>query len=130
MPTIGQVEEQIYACEGFRVRLTPLKAAGKALPSYDFLVMAPQRWRISDWKTLRLRSYIAWVRDVAVLRGDATPVKTDIQLGHLRDTYYQAKYGSISPDAVQSSVVTALPAAPGSPAAEPAKAPGPRRRTR
>jgi hypothetical protein len=99
MPTIAQVEEQIYACEGFRVKLTPLKAGIKTVPSYDFLVMAPQRWRISDWKRLRLRDYVPFIREIVVRRGDESPVKTDLQLGNLRDTYYAAKYGSLAPEA-------------------------------
>ncbi|MGP6157491.1 MAG: hypothetical protein ACLPYS_08295 [Vulcanimicrobiaceae bacterium] len=98
MPTLAQVEEQIYACEGFRVRLTPLKAGTKTIPAYDFLVMAPQRWRLSDWKMARLRAYVPFVREIVVLRGDDTPAKTDLQLGNLRDTYYQAKYGSLAPE--------------------------------
>jgi hypothetical protein len=112
MPTLGQIEEQIYACEGFRVRLTPFKATQKAFPSYDFLVMAPQRWRLSDWKTLRLQNYIPLIREIVVLRGDAAPVRGDIALGRLRDTYYEAKYGSTDPGAVQSSKVTSLPTSP------------------
>lgn len=109
MPTPVQLEEQIYACEGFRVRLTPLKLADKKLPSYDFLVMSPQKWRISDWKTVRLRAYVPFIREVAVLRGDGSVVKSDIQLGTLRDTYYQAKYGTLVPGETTSATVTELP---------------------
>jgi hypothetical protein len=98
MPTVAQVEEQIYACEGFRVRFTPLKPGTKVIPSYDFLVMAPQRWRLSDWKTVRLRGYVSLMREVVVLRGDDKPEKTDLHLGNLRDTYYRAKYGSLTPE--------------------------------
>jgi hypothetical protein len=97
MPTIAQVEEQILTCEGFRVRLTPLSAATKRLPPFDFLVMAPQRWRVSDWKTVRLGAYVTLLRDVVVLRSDGTPLRTNMQLGNLRDTYYEAKYGSLEP---------------------------------
>jgi hypothetical protein len=100
MPTVVQVEEQIYACEGFRVRLTPLKPSAKLLPAYDFLVMAPQSWRISEWKTVRLRGYLTVVRSVLVLRGDESPVKTDLRLGNLRDSYYQAKYGTLAAEAM------------------------------
>ncbi len=100
MPTVAQVEEQIYACEGFRVRLTPLKPGAKMLPAYDFLVMAPQSWRVSEWKTVRLRGYVAVVRSVIVLRGDESPVKTDLRLGNLRDTYYHAKYGTLAAEAM------------------------------
>jgi hypothetical protein len=102
LSTPVQLEEQIYACEGFQVRLTPLNVADKKLPSYDFLVMSPQKWRISDWKTLRLRAYVPFIREIAVLRGDGSVVKSDIQLGTLRDTYYQAKYGALAPGEVGS----------------------------
>ena len=33
----------------------------------------------------------------AVLRGDGSALKTDMQLGNLRDTYYEATYGSAKP---------------------------------
>ncbi|MBV9102481.1 MAG: hypothetical protein JO060_02765 [Candidatus Eremiobacteraeota bacterium] len=95
MPTVAQVEEQIYACEGFRVRLVPLSERAKRLPSYDFLVMAPQRWRISDWKNVRMAAYVTLLREATVLRGDDTPVRRDLQLGNLRDSYYAEKYGSL-----------------------------------
>jgi hypothetical protein len=95
MPTLPQVEEQIYVVEGFRVRFTPLVAKTKSYPSYDFTVMAPQRWRISDWKTARLGAYITLLRSADILRGDGTTVKTDLQLGRLRDSYYEATYGPI-----------------------------------
>ena len=99
MPTLAQVEEQIYVVEGFRVTMTPLNPKVKSLPSYDFQVMAPQRWRISDWKNGRLGAYIALIRDVTLRRGDGTPVKSDLQLGNLRDSYYAAKYGNVAPPA-------------------------------
>ena len=94
MPTIGQLEEQMYVLEGFRVRLTPLDPKRKSFPSYDFRVMAPQRWRISEWKTIRLAGYVALLRDATPLRGDGAPVKRDLQLGNLRDSYYEAEYGT------------------------------------
>jgi len=112
MPTIAQVEEQIYVCEGFRVRFTPLKASTKTLPSYDFVVMAPQRWRLSDWKNARLRAYVPLIRDITVLRGGGAPAKTDVQLGNLRDTYFAAKYGSLAPDAPPIAPLAAFPVRP------------------
>jgi hypothetical protein len=98
VPTIAQVEEQVLVCEGFRVRFTPLVAKTKSLPSYDFTVMAPQRWRLSDWKTVRLARYVPLLRDATLLRGDGKPVKSDLQLGNIRDTYYQALYGTTAPE--------------------------------
>jgi hypothetical protein len=97
VPTVAQVEEQIVACEGFRVRLTPLGPKVKTLPSYDFLVMAPQRWKVSDWKSVRLAAYVTLLRDATVLRPDGLPLRRDLQLGNLRDTYYEEKYGSLAP---------------------------------
>jgi hypothetical protein len=95
MPTIAQVEEQILACEGFRVRLTPLVAKTKSFPSYDFIAMAPQRWRVSDWKNVRLAAYLTLLRDATVLDGKGAPLKRDAQLGNVRDSYYADKYGSL-----------------------------------
>ncbi len=97
MPTLAQVEEQILVCEGFRVTLTLLKPKTKLLPSYDYRVMAPQKWRISDWKNARLSAYLTLVRAVAVHGGDGSEIKRDLQLGHVRDSYYLAAYGSIAP---------------------------------
>jgi hypothetical protein len=97
MPTVAQVEEQILVLEGFRVTLTPHKPKTKLLPSYDFQVMAPQKWRISDWKNVRLAAYLMLVRSVVVKSGDGSEIKRDVQLGHVRDSYYAAVYGSIAP---------------------------------
>ncbi len=97
MPTIAQVEEQILVIEGFRVRLTPLLAKTKLLPSYDFTVMAPQRWRVSDWTSVRLTAYITLLRQAAVMRGDGSRAKGDLQLGSIRDSYYAKLYGTIAP---------------------------------
>ena len=100
MPTIAQVEEQILACEGFRVRLTPLAAKTKSFPSYDFIAMAPQRWRASDWKNIRLAAYVtcccAERPSVLTARGHRS---TGAQLGNVRDSYYAAKYGSLVAEA-------------------------------
>jgi len=99
VPTLAQTEEQILVVEGFRVRLTPLLAKTKSVPSYDFTVMAPQRWRVSDWRSARFTAYLALLRAVVVLRGDGTPVKGDLQLGNIRDSYYAQQYGTIAPSA-------------------------------
>lgn len=96
MPAISAVEKEIFEREGFRVRLTPLSDKTKSIPSYDFTAMAPQRWKISDWKTERLQIYVTLIRDVTIFRGDGEPVRRDMQLGNLRDTYYQAEYGTLT----------------------------------
>jgi hypothetical protein len=94
--TIAAVEKQIFDREGFRVKLTPLREKTKAIPDYGFTIMAPQRWKISEWKTERLGEYIALIREITIFRGDGEPVKRDMQLGNLRDTYYQAEYGTLT----------------------------------
>lgn len=96
MATISAVEKQIQAREGFRVTLTPLTDKVKSLPDYDFTVMAPQRWKISEWKNERLAQYVALVRDITIYRGNGAVVKLDLQLGNLRDSYYQAEYGVLT----------------------------------
>ncbi len=97
MPTLAQVEEQIFVVEGFRVKLVPLVAKTKSYPGYDYTVMAPQRWRVSDWKNARLAAYLALVKAATVMRGDGTAVKSDLALGTIRDSYYEATYGPIEP---------------------------------
>ena len=97
MPTIAQVEEQILVVEGFRVRLTPLLAKVKSFPSYDYTVMAPQRWRLSEWKAARLNAYLTLVRGIVILLGDGSPVKPDLRLGGVRDSYYAHLYGTTEP---------------------------------
>jgi hypothetical protein len=59
-------------------------------------VMAPSKWRISDWKRVRLAAYIALFRSVDVYRGDDTIVKSDVRLVTLRDSYYEARYGTLT----------------------------------
>ena len=97
MATIAAVEKQIFEREGFRVTLVPLTERTKSLPDYDYAVMAPQRWRISDWKNARLAPYVTLLRGVTVFRGDGSTVGRDLQLGNLRDSYYEAAYGAIGP---------------------------------
>jgi hypothetical protein len=111
MPTIAQVEEQILVCEGFRVTLTPLKPKTKMLPSYDYHVMAPQKWRISDWKNARLGAYLTLVRAVAVKSGDGSEIKRDLQLGHVRDSYYAAAYGNLAPPGMPAPAPAPVPPA-------------------
>lgn len=97
MASKKQVEEAIFAREGFRVALDLLDAKKGTLPPYEFSVMAPQRWKISDWKNARLEAYRLLVKGATVYRGDGSPVPRDMQLGNLRDTYYEAEYGPVKP---------------------------------
>ena len=96
MATLAAVEKQIEQREGFRVKLTPLTDKVKAIPDYAFSVMAPQKWKLSEWKNERLADYITLIRDVTIYRGNGDVVRTDVQLGNLRDTYYQAAYGVLT----------------------------------
>ncbi len=95
MASLKQIEERIFEREGFRVALEPFEGKRPALPAYDWKVMAPQRWHISEWKNARLEPYRLLLKGVTVLRGDGSPVARDMQLGNLRDTYYEAEYGPI-----------------------------------
>lgn len=96
MPALETVERQIWEREGFRVKLVPLTEKVKSIPDYDFAVMAPQRWKLSQWKNERLSQYVTLLRDLVIYRGNGDVVKSDVQLGNLRDTYYQAEYGTLT----------------------------------
>ncbi len=95
MASKKQVEDAIFEREGFRVDLELLNGKKSSLPPYEWGVMAPQHWKISDWKNVRLEAYRLLVKSATVYRGDGTPVPRDMQLGNLRDTYYEAEYGPI-----------------------------------
>lgn len=97
MATKAQVEKAIFEREGFRVELELFEGKRHALPSYGYPVMAPQRWKVSDWKNARLAAYVLLVKGATILRGDDTPIPRDLQLGNLRDTYYAAEYGTLDP---------------------------------
>jgi hypothetical protein len=93
MATKKQVEEAIFEREGFRAELEPFDAKKGALPAYEWSVMAPQRWKLSEWKNARLEAYRLAIKGITVYRGDGSPVVRDMQLGNLRDSYYEAEYG-------------------------------------
>ena len=103
--SITELQEQIFQREGFRVSFERLGAAKDELPPYDFAVMAPQGWSVSDWKRIRLARYVLLFRGVTVYRGDDEPIARDMKLGHLRDSYYKAQYGTLSAD-VPDNVVS------------------------
>lgn len=109
--TITELQEQIFAREGFRVSFERLGASDDPLRPYDYPVMAPQGWKVSDWQRIRLAAYVTAFRGVTVYRGDQKPIGRDLTLGHLRDGYYQAEYGTLAPevpDAVGTADVPAL----------------------
>jgi hypothetical protein len=97
MASKRQVESAIFDLEGFRVDLELLSAKKHDLPAYDWKVMAPQKWRVSDWINARLRPYRLLARKVAVYQGDGSPIPRDLQLGRLRDSYFEATYGTLQP---------------------------------
>ena len=103
--TITELQEQIFQREGFRVSFERLGASKDELPPYDFPVMAPQGWAVSDWRRLRLGRYVLLFRGVTVYRGDGEPIARDMKLGHLRDSYYKAEHGTLSPDEPPDNVV-------------------------
>ncbi len=96
--TITELQNQIASVEGFRISFERFGAADTPIDPYPYDVMAPSKWRISDWKRVRLASYIGTFKSVTVFQGDDTPVKSDIKLVGLRDSYYQARYGTLEPE--------------------------------
>ncbi len=90
MATIKQVEDAIFNREGFRVRLTPLTAKAGSLPPYDYEYMAPNKWKLTEWRMSRLARYVPHLRSVEVLRPDGTRTVSDLRIGNLRDAYFNA----------------------------------------
>jgi hypothetical protein len=103
--TVTQLQDQVFAREGFRVSFERLGKTDAALPPYDYPVMAPTGWKVSDWQRIRLAPYVLLFRGVTVFRGDDTPIARDVKLGHLRDSYYEAIYGSLSAEPPPDNVV-------------------------
>jgi hypothetical protein len=106
--TITELQNQIAAVEGFRVSFSRLGSANVPIEPYAYDVMAPSKWRISDWKRVRLAPYVALFRSVDVYRRDDTIVKSDIRLVALRDSYYAAKYGTLEPTQPDAAEVRPL----------------------
>jgi hypothetical protein len=96
--SITELQEQIFAREGFRVSFERLGASSDPLPGYEYPVMAPNGWKVSDWQRIRLAPFILFFRGVKVYRGDDEPIARDVKLGNLRDSYYEARYGTLSPE--------------------------------
>jgi len=48
-------------------------------------------------KNARLGAYRLLVKGVTIFRGDGKPIARDLQLGNLRDSYYEHTYGSLEP---------------------------------
>jgi hypothetical protein len=79
MATKAQVERAILEREGFRVEFELFGGKREALPPYDYPVMAPQRWKVSDWKNARLEAYRVLVKRATVYRGDGAPIDRDLR---------------------------------------------------
>jgi hypothetical protein len=103
--TITELQQQIFDREGFRVSFERLGAGQEELPPYDYAVMAPSGWKVSDWQRIRLARYVLVFRGVTVYRGDETPIARDVKLGNLRDSYYEAQYGTLSAEPPPDNVV-------------------------
>ncbi len=103
--SITQLQQQIFDREGFRVSFERLGASREGLEPYEFAVMAPQSWKVSDWKRKRLGAYLLAFSGVTVYAGDDTPIRRDVKLGKLRDTYYLAAYGTLEPVNAPDNVV-------------------------
>jgi len=97
MASKAQVEKAILEREGFRVEFELFDKKRAALPAYEYAAMAPQRWKVSDWKNARLDAYRLLAKGVTIYRGGGTPITRDLQLGNLRDSYYEAEHGSLEP---------------------------------
>jgi hypothetical protein len=95
--TKAQVEKAIFEREGFRVELQLFDGKRPSLPPYDYPVMAPQRWKFSDWKNARLEAYRLLVKGATIYLGGSEPTSRDMQLGNQRDSYYEDAYGSLEP---------------------------------
>jgi hypothetical protein len=108
----AQVENAILEREGFRVEFELFQGKPPSLPAYDYPVMAPQRWKVSDWKNARLAAYRLLVKGATIYGGDGKPIPRDLQLGNLRDTYYKSAYGSVDPPSGGDTNVIALPQQP------------------
>lgn len=89
MASLKQIEDAIFEKEGFRVKLAPLngKKTG-SLPAYDYEYMASNKWKLTDWRMVRMARYIPYLKSVDVFRGDGSKTTTDMRLGNLRDTYF------------------------------------------
>ena len=96
--TVTELQKQIASVEGFRISFERLGTGDTPVEPYPFDVMVTSKWRISDWKRVRLAAYIGVFKGVQVYRGDETLVKSDIKLVSLRDSYYEARYGTLEPE--------------------------------
>ena len=82
--TVTELQNQIASVEGFRISFERFGAADTLIEPYPYDVMAPSKWRISDWKRVRLAAYIGTFKAVVVFQGDDTAVKSDMSFRYLR----------------------------------------------
>jgi len=92
MPSVKQVEKQIFRREGFKVqfrdRQTGRDVRGDlgGIAPYPYAKMARNRWSVSGWKQRRFgQCYPGF--DVTVLRHDRNVAHGRTLLSTVRDTY-------------------------------------------
>jgi len=94
MPTIKNVEKQIFKIERFNVqfrdRQTGRDVMGNldGIKSYPYANMAKNRWSVNDWRGRRFNVCYPGF-DVAVLRNDNHVAHGRTLLSTLRDTYLE-----------------------------------------
>jgi hypothetical protein len=103
--SVTELQQQVFDREGFRVVFERLGASNDEIAAYEYPVMAPQAWKVSDWRRMRLGKYLLVFRGVTVYDGKGEPLTRDVKLGHLRDTYYAATYGTLNPEDPPDNVV-------------------------
>jgi len=94
MPTVKQVERQIFRREGFRVQFR-YKQSRKdvrgnlgGIPRYPYTNMARNKWSVSRWRDQRFNQCYPGF-DVAVLKSDGHVAHGRTLLATARDTYLQ-----------------------------------------
>ncbi|MBD5633231.1 MAG: hypothetical protein IAI49_02030 [Candidatus Eremiobacteraeota bacterium] len=87
--SLAEVESAIFEREGFRVKLVPFHERASYEP-YAYPVMGPNTWRLSEWKAERLGAYLTQIRSAIVYRGDGSIARSDVRIGTLRDSYFEA----------------------------------------
>lgn len=95
--TVTELQRQIASVEGFQISFDRFDVANVDIPPYPFDIMAPSKWRLSDWKRIRLAPYVLIFKGIRVYRGDESLVNSDLKLVTLRDSYYETRYGTLEP---------------------------------
>ena len=92
MPTVSQVERQIFTREGFKIQFRDSRTGRDVpgnrggIPSYPYARMAKNRWSVTDWKQQRFNQCYPGF-DARVLRHDRHVAHGRTLLSTVRDTY-------------------------------------------